>query len=280
MKDALLTLADIAFSPPGAATTLSGLDLTIGRGEFLAVLGADGAARDALALLVAGVVKPERGEIRHQDQLSVGLVFPSPGQGLIAATVYEEVSIGLEWQGLSGAAVAARVRPLLQRFALWDQRHQSPSTLSGGEKQRLAIAASLALEPSCLVLNEPVAMLDPGSARSVAAAARAAAANGRAVLWLSGDAMQALIADRVAVMHGGRIVWQGRPPDLAQQGDKLDAWGLRPLPLAALTESLVRHGLSLAGKATTPEALVEEICSSWRTSTSSTMAASPPPGGS
>jgi len=278
----LLSFIEVDFAPPGAVAALSGLSFDVGRGEFFALLGADPAARTAVALLAAGLVRPERGRITlaapaEEGRLPVGLVFPSPGQGLFAATVAEEIRIGLEWQGLDEAAAAARTEEVLRRFGLWEERDRPPATLSGGEKQRLAIAAVVALEPLCLILDEPTAMLDPAAASLVRAAARAAVEEGRGVLWLTGEPDEALHEDRIGVLADGHLVWTGSPQALfggevdevdlfGGEVDEVDleAWGFPQPPLRRLSAALIRRGLPLEGRAATPARLVEEICSAWR----------------
>ena len=270
MNPALLTFHDVSYAPAGAAATLSGLSFAVNHGEFFACLGADGAERSALALLAAGLAEPTEGLVEFGATgrppvpgTEAGLVFSAPGQGLIAATVREEAAVGLAWQGLAEPEIAVRVERVLRRFDLWERGEQSPATLSGGEKQRLAMAAALALEPACLILDEPTAMLDPHGAAQVRAAAREMAADGRGVFWLTGDPAEALAADRVLVLSGGRLVWNGQPADLANREESLAEWGLRPLPLAALRRVLIERGVPLTGKPVSPQALVEELCSVW-----------------
>lgn len=274
MNEGLLAFQEVHYTSPGAATTLSGLSFSLGRGEFFAVLGAEASARQAVALLAAGLARPERGRVligggpagaREPDAAPrrAGLVFSAPGQGLIAATVREEVEIGLAWRGCEPKEAEARAEELLRQFALWELRARQPSTLSGGEKQRLAMAAALAAEPACLVLDEPTAMLDPVSAGTVVDAARDFARQGGGVLWLAGGMARGLPADQIALLHGGGIVWQGTPGALLRLGAGVEGWGLEPAPLVRLSAALGSLGLDLSFTHDSPGTLVEEICSVW-----------------
>ena len=135
MSPALLTFHDVSYAPAGVATTLSGLSFAVSHGEFLACLGADGAGRNALALLAAGLTKPTRGLVAFGGinrspvpGIEAGLVFSTPGQGLIAATVREEAAAGLAWQGLAEPEIAVRVERVLRRFGLWDLGEDRKST--------------------------------------------------------------------------------------------------------------------------------------------------------
>lgn len=264
----LLSLEEVFYTPPGArAAALAGLSLSLDRGEALAVLCADGAAREALALMAAGLLEADRGRVNipgaDRGQPSVGLVFPAPGQGLFAATVEEEIAVGLAWRGLPADRVEARTAAALKEFGLWDLRRQPPAVLSGGEKQRLATAAALVTEPDCLVLHDPTAMLDPEGAEAVMAASLRSTAEGRGVLWITGTAEHIRAADAVVVIHGGRAVWQGLPVDLWRRPAELRRWGLRPPALAELAGALASRGMPLQGAAMTPKAMVEQICSVW-----------------
>ncbi|MGQ9779035.1 MAG: ATP-binding cassette domain-containing protein [Bacillota bacterium] len=233
-------------------------------------MAAEPAMLRIIGLLAAGLVLPDRGEVvlpaaGGDGSLPVAIVFSSPGQGLFAATVAEEVAVGLRWAGWDEAAAAARTEEVLRRFGLWEERDRPPGSLSGGEKQRLAVAAALAARPLCLILDEPTAMLDHISAATVRAMAREAAAEGRAVLWLTGDPVEAVYADRVGLLGAHGLVWSGPPQELFARERRLAELGLSLPPLYRLSEALLRRGLPLRRPAADdPAALVEEICSVWK----------------
>lgn len=271
MRPVLVRFVNITFTPPfPGARTLSGLNLTVAGGEFFLLLAAEAGFLRAVTLLAAGLARPEKGELylppAEEGRTPVAVVFSSPGRGILGASVAEEVAIGLRWAGWKEEAVGARTEEVLRRFGLWAERDRPPEDLSGGEKQRLALAAALAVRPRCLVLEEPTAMLDPGGADLVRAVAREAAGEGTAVLWLSSRPEEAVYADRVGVLGpAGNLLWSGLPVELWTTPRPAEA-GLVAPPLEVLRQALARRGLFLSpAAARQPEMLVEEICSIWKT---------------
>ncbi|NLG83460.1 MAG: energy-coupling factor ABC transporter ATP-binding protein [Firmicutes bacterium] len=250
--------------------TLSGLSFTVSGGEFFALWAAEPAFLRAVALLAAGLVRPDRGKVllpyaEEGKSPPVAIVFSSPGQGLFAATVAEEVKIGLLWAGWDEAAATVRTEEVLRRFGLWEERERPPGSLSGGERQRLAVAAALAAQPLCLVLDEPTAMLDPISAATVRIMAREAATEGRAVLWLTGDPAETAYADRVGLLEPEGLLWSGPPRDLFARETRPAESEFPFPPLHLLAEALIRGGLPLRSPVSgDPAVLVEEICSIWK----------------
>jgi NitT/TauT family transport system ATP-binding protein len=146
-------------------TALDGVDLRVSRGEFLCVVGASGSGKSTLLSLVAGLVKPSRGEITLDGEPVAG---PGPDRGLVFQkgslypwrTVERNVAFGLELLSLDRAERARRVDWYLAETGLTGMRRSLPGQLSGGQQQRVAIARALACEPEVLLLDEPFGALD------------------------------------------------------------------------------------------------------------------------
>ncbi|OPX32428.1 MAG: hypothetical protein B1H40_02580 [Candidatus Latescibacteria bacterium 4484_181] len=184
-------------------TALEDIDLEIEEGESVAIMGANGSGKTTLARCINGLLLPSSGEVtvdglctyrsEHIPAIRrrVGMVFQNPDNQIVATTVEREIAFGLENIGIPPARMRQRVTQALRRFELEQYRHHPPHRLSGGEKQRLAIASVLAMEPKYLILDEPTSLLDPRGRREV-----------------------------------GRIVLEGSPRTVFQHCDQIRALGL------------------------------------------------------
>jgi energy-coupling factor transport system ATP-binding protein len=227
-------------SPGGdGPAVLKGLSLSLAEGECLALLGRTGAGKTTLCLTLNGIIPQLTGgafsgavRVAGQDarqvgpgELSrtVGLVFQDPESQFFSMTVEDEVAFGLESLALSPSEIERRVGEALEMVGAAALRHRSPLELSGGEKQRVALAAVLAMRPRVLVLDEPTASLDPVGKRSLLeAVGHLRAERSTAVLWVTQDVDRLpLLADRVAVLHEGRIALQGGLREVLGQVDRL-----------------------------------------------------------
>ncbi|MFW6135238.1 MAG: energy-coupling factor ABC transporter ATP-binding protein [Chloroflexota bacterium] len=223
---------------------LRGVSLSVDEGECLALLGRTGAGKSTLCLTLNGII-PQlmggtfRGQVlvagrntqtAAPGELSqtVGLVFQDPESQLFSMTVEDEVAFGPESLALPPGEIEDRVSEALKLAGVEALRSRSPLNLSGGEKQRVALAAVLAMRPEVLVLDEPTASLDPTGKRDLLEAVdRLRVERGTAVVWVTQDLDQVpLLAHRVAVLHGGRIALQGRVGDILTRTEDLRRMGL------------------------------------------------------
>ena len=187
MTAPLLDISGLHYRYPGARSdALADLDLTVGEGEFVAVVGANGSGKSTLARLLGGLDRPAAarradacghdlltGDGRLAARRDVGVLFQNPENQLVAEHVEEDVAFGLENLGWPSADIRGRVDEMLARFDLTDLRRREPHLLSGGQKQRAALAGVLAIPRRALVLDEPTAMLDPAGRADVLAAVAA-----------------------------------------------------------------------------------------------------------
>lgn len=200
-------------------TILHALDLTIPRGQFVSVIGPSGSGKSTLLGLIAGLDAPTSGEIElnnqnitrmSEDQLAefrgqyVGFVFQS-FHLIPSLTAYENILVPLEIQGLSGAA--KRAQTLLDEVGLHDRAHHYPSQLSGGEKQRIAIARAFANEPQILLADEPTGNLDSRNGTHVfELLLNLNRERGTTLLLVTHDHQLADLADRKVSLRDGRVV--------------------------------------------------------------------------
>lgn len=252
---------------------LQGIDLTIERGEFVALIGPNGSGKSTLARHLNGLLLPTAGEVRvdgltttdprHLQAVrqQVGMVFQNPDNQLVASTVEEDVAFGLENIALPPAEIRQRVDQALASVGLQGYRTHPPQMLSGGQKQQVAIAGVLAARPACIVLDEPTAMLDPpGRQRVLALVRQLNAAEGIAVVWITQSMEEAAAARRVVALHAGRVVLDGPPPQVFEPPERLQALGLALPPVGEIAHRLRAQGLDLPGGLFTVEALARALC--------------------
>lgn len=203
---------------------LSGLSLTVGPGELVAVLGSSGAGKTTILRCIAGHLEPDEGEIRiggasltgvPPERRQVGLVFQSYAL-FPHLSVRRNVAFGPERRGHSRAGALERADDLLERLGLAGLEGRYPRQISGGEQQRVAVARALAIEPEVLLLDEPLSSLDAALRRDLRLLLRELQRDFAATtLWVTHDQEEALtVADRVAVLHEGRIQQAGTPLEL------------------------------------------------------------------
>jgi energy-coupling factor transport system ATP-binding protein len=257
---------------PGEHRALSGVNLTVNEGEFLAVVGPNGSGKSTLARHFNALLKPAGGsvavggmdtmcpenvwEIRRQ----VGMVFQNPDNQIVSSLVEEDAAFGAENLGLPSEVVQQRVEEALNLTGLSQYSKHAPHMLSGGQKQRLAIAGVLVMQPSCLVLDEPSSMLDPaGRAELMETLARLNRTRNTTVILVTHIMEEAARADRVAVMSGGRIAFTGTPAEVFSEVSLLESLGLKLPAAAEIASGLRRRGCSLSEGILTIDDLVSYL---------------------
>jgi energy-coupling factor transport system ATP-binding protein len=230
------------------------------QGEVLGIVGATGAGKTTLCRVFNGIVPQVYGgrffgyaHVAGLDTLThpvsalarhVGVVLEDPEVQLTATTVEDEVAFALENLRVARPEMRARIRWALAAVGLEGTEHRHPHTLSGGEKQRLAIAAALALRPHLLVLDEPTSQLDPAGAASVFATLRR---QERVTVVLASHAAEELAAyaDRVALLAAGELVAVGPPAAILGDVARLRAHGVRPPQVAETFSHLRERGAAV-----------------------------------
>lgn len=218
---------------------LDGVNLSIARGEFVAVLGHNGSGKSTLASHFNGIRLPSGGAVyvdgmdtRDGKQLyeirkTCAMVFQNPDNQIVATVVEEDVAFALENLGVPPEEIRQRVDEALKAVGMHEFRRHAPHKLSGGQKQRVAIAGVIAMMPRCVVFDEPTAMLDPAGRREVMRVIRALNQKmGITVVLITHHMDEAVQAGRVVVMHGGKVLMQGTPQEIFTQVDALHAASL------------------------------------------------------
>jgi putative ABC transport system ATP-binding protein len=204
---------------------LRGVDLTLGNGEFVAVMGPSGCGKSTLLNLVAGLDTADDGEIvlageqvtgKSEDELArmrrrhIGIVFQFFNL-LEGMTVLENVVLPAMIAGTKRKPAETRARDLLDLLGLGDKAGEVPAVLSGGQRQRLAIARALANEPTLLLADEPTGALDTDGGREVLELFKRLHADGQTILLVTHNDEVAEAADRIVRMRDGRVEDEGIP---------------------------------------------------------------------
>ncbi len=205
---------------------LKGIDLTIKKGEFIALLGRNGSGKTTFSKLLNAILRPSEGTVtvdemgtKDADKLyeirqRVGMVFQNPDNQMVAASVEEEVAFGPENLGMESETIVSRVKQALEQVRMWKRRKTAPNHLSGGQKQRIAIAGILAMHPDYIVLDEPTAMLDPkGRKEVVESLQRLNREQEMTVILITHDMEEAALASRVVLLADGQVRFDGTPEE-------------------------------------------------------------------
>ena len=256
---------DLTFSYPGVEEpALSDVSFEVRAGEYIGVVGPNGGGKSTLARMLNGLLAPDSGLVRvlgldpatepYVARKRVGVLFQNPENGLVAPFVEDDVAFGLENLGTPVEEMLVRVPAALRAVGLEGYDKRETHTLSGGEKQRLALAGLLAVEPEVLALDEPTSMLDPvgrGGLLRVLDGLR----GDKTVLHVTHHLEELIRADRILVLNGGRLVTEVAPNVLFSDAELMKENGLVLPPVLRLARDL---GLALP-ESGSPEELARNI---------------------
>ena len=260
---------------PSSPWALRDVSLTVRRGEFLGLAGHTGSGKSTLVQHLNGLIRPQEGSVRalgldlsnKKDaaavKAKVGVVFQYPERQLFAETVAQDVAFGPHNLGLPQAEVARRVETSLSRVGLdlSTVGDKSPFELSGGQQRRVAFAGVLAMEPEVLVLDEPMAGLDPAARRDFLELIDRLHRDGLTVVMVS-HSMDDLAncCDRIVVMNEGAVFAEGTPEQVFAHADELKSIGLGVPAAQRMALALAEAGVPLRrGGLYTVESLADEL---------------------
>ncbi len=269
----MIEFTNVSFTYEEAARPALGeIDLSIADGEAVALVGASGSGKTTFLRLLNALLLPTDGRVTvdgldtgdpvnlWEVRRRVGLIFQNPDNQLVSTTVERELAFGMENLGLPSAEIGRRIAAVLVRLNLEHLRERAPHRLSGGEKQRVAIAAVLAMRPVCLALDEPTSLLDARGRREVwEILGELGRDESRTVVHVTQFPDEIGLSTRAIVLDRGRVVFDGSPVELFSRAERLSEWGLTLPSAMVLSDRLRRAGLGLPGVAITLDELVDAI---------------------
>lgn len=246
----LIEVAGLAHRYPNGVVALEGVDLTVRRGEFLAVLGQNGSGKTTLVKHFNGLLEPTDGSVRvHGEETveqgikrlgqRVGYVFQNPDHQIFSDTVHDEVAFGPKIRGLEEAEIEERVSEALAAVGLEGYEKEDPFGLTKGERQRVAVASVLAVRPEVLILDEPTTGLDYAEQRSMMDLVRRLNESGSTIIVVTHTMwVVAEYAHRAAVVRDGRVVLSGPVREVFAEEEELRVASLRPPHVVSLGNTL------------------------------------------
>ncbi|HZK71652.1 MAG TPA: energy-coupling factor transporter ATPase [Clostridia bacterium] len=237
---------------------LDGITLDIPKGQFVVVLGRNGSGKSTLARNMNALLIPDAGAIyisgldtRIESNVweirkKTGMVFQNPDNQIVGTTVEEDVAFGVENIGVKTAEIRVRVDEAVNEVGMSEYMNSAPHLLSGGQKQRVAIAGILAMKPECIVLDEATAMLDPvGRDEVLSVVRRLNKEENITIIHITHHMNEAIKADRVIVVDGGKVILDGTPKEVFKNVDILKSVGLSVPQVTEVFHKLIAKGIVL-----------------------------------
>ncbi len=269
-------LKDVCFSynanQPDTVEAIKKLSLEIEEGSFVALVGHNGSGKSTLAKLLNGLLLPTSGDVRifgdstmdnkklFDIRKNVGMVFQNPDNQMIASIVEDDIAFGPENLGIEREEIIRRVDWALTKVGMLEHKKGTPFKMSGGQKQRLAIAGVLAIKPKILVLDESTAMLDPqGRSEVLKVAHELNKQEGMTIIHITHFMEEALGADRLIVMNDGEIAFDDTPQNVFRHYEELKNIKLAVPWDTQFAISLAKLGID-TGEITKEEDLIDSLC--------------------
>ena len=235
---------------------VDGISIKINDGEFIAVLGRNGSGKSTFARMMNALILPDNGNIvvLGMDSFieenvwnirkNVGMIFQNPDNQIVGTTVIEDVAFGPENLGVPPAEIKQRALKSLDEIGILNLKERAPHLLSGGQKQKVAIAGVLAMKPRCIILDESTSMLDPVGRHEVLETIQNLNKIEKiSIVHITHHMEEACLADRVLIVDDGKLVAQGTPEEVFSDVDGIQSLGLDVPQVTKLMYELKKLGI-------------------------------------
>lgn len=250
----IIEIDNLKFRYSNEDRAVNGVSLNIEENEFVCVLGHNGSGKSTLAKLMVGLLKAQSGTIKIKgtelteetiDDLRhhIGIVFQNPDNQFVGVTVKDDIAFGLENRNYEPSRMKELVLEYSKKVSMDKFLDHNPEQLSGGEKQRVAIAGVLAINPDIIIFDEATAMLDPKGVSEIIDIVNELKQY-KTVISITHNLNEAKYADRVIVMHQGKIVLNDKPEEVFKHVDLLKLSNLDILDSMKLIEMLDKSNIN------------------------------------
>ncbi len=268
-----IEVKDLIFSYDHEKNTLDGLTFNIEKGEHVALIGHNGSGKSTLTKVLVGLHSKFKGEVKifglpldkeHLTKIhrKVGIVFQNPDNQFVASSVAEDIAFGLENRQMPRDQMEETIDKYLKEVGMEKFKDSAPENLSGGMKQRVAIAGVLAMEPDLLILDEATSMLDPKGKREILDLINSMKEHNPelTILSVTHDVEEAAQADKVIVLNKGKIVAIGKPNEVFSNIKALEEIRLGVPFFIQLKMALAKKGISIPETITNMRELEDFLC--------------------
>ena len=247
---------------------LDGVNLSIPRGKYAALIGPNGSGKTTIAKVIKGIISPDSGRVIVKGETivpgslagDVGLVFSNPENQIVSAVVEEDIAFGLENQGMEMSRMHEMVAEVMERMDIAHLAKMLRHNLSGGEQQRLVIAGVLVMGLDVIVFDEATSMLDVSGRRDILNLMRRLnEEEGITILSITHSIAEAILADEVHVLSKGRVIFNGTPGDLLSHQGILEDIGFSLSEFSGLVRGLIDTGVHLSPGNITIDAVAESL---------------------
>ena len=273
----ILEIKDLSYiysaGTPFEHKALDHVSFSVGRGEFIGIIGHTGSGKSTLMQQLNGLLKPTSGQVflggqdiwsdkkfTRQARFRVGLVFQYPEYQIFEETVYRDIAFGPKNMGLPEKEIDRRVREAAGFVGLTEEQlNVSPFDLSGGQKRRVAIAGVIAMEPEVLILDEPTAGLDPTGREDILGNIEAYRKAKNATIMMVSHSMEdvARLTERLLVLNGSHLAMDGTPAEVFARAPELQDMGLGIPQVTKVFLELQKLGLNVPNVYTIDQVLAE-----------------------
>ncbi|MBP1907870.1 energy-coupling factor transporter ATPase [Methanolobus bombayensis] len=246
----MINIENLSYSYPDGTLALDSISLNILKGEFVTIAGKNGCGKSTLLRHINGLLQPGQGSVvvkgmdtcdlsNLQDiRRTAGMIFQDPQSQFIGMTVEEDIAFGPENLGLSSSEINRRVTEALESVGMSGHRHNTPRTLSGGQKQKVALASVLAMEPEIILFDEVTSMLDFSSRSDILDLIKQLHKTGTTIIYVTHLLEELVHADRLVLMEKGRVVQNGCPREIISKISSED-FGFDFPPIIELSKKLL-----------------------------------------
>lgn len=250
----MLEFRDVSFSYDGDSWVVRNINLSLNVGEFISVIGSNGSGKSTIARLANGLLLSQEGDVfvdgdslkdpdtNRLAKFKVGVVFQNPDNQFVGITVEDDLAFGLENLGLERDIIKKRIYEIAEKLSIKSFLHFPPSLLSGGEKQKVALASVLVLEPNYIIFDEVTSLLDPINRKNILKMVLELRKE-KGILFITHHPEETVLSDRIIVLNQGFIVKTGTPCEVFSDTEFLESVNVSNLNEAVLSKKLLEKGL-------------------------------------